>query len=172
MSLSIYDACVPVFVRGLDNLSAILEKAVLHVEAQALDAADLIDARLAPDMLTLAGQVQRASDASKACGSRLAGIEIPSFADDEKTFPQLQARIAKTVTFLQSLDPPRIEGSAERMITINVARAPLTISGKALLLTFSLPNFFFHVTTAYDILRQQGVTIGKMDYLGNLQNAG
>jgi hypothetical protein len=165
LSLSIHDVSVPVFVRAFGNLSAILDKAVEHAKANGLDEADLIDARLAPDMLTLAGQIQRASDSAKGCGARLTGAENPSFPDTETTFPELQARIARTVDYLNGLSPAAFDGA--RDVTIPIRRQPVTMSGQAYLLTFALPNFFFHVTTAYDILRHKGVGVGKMDYLGN-----
>ncbi|MDF2997556.1 MAG: hypothetical protein K0R27_3193 [Xanthobacteraceae bacterium] len=167
MSLSIHDVSVPVFVRAFGNLSAILDKAVEHAKANGLDEAELIEARLAPDMLTLAGQIQRASDSAKGAGARLTGGENPSFPDTETTFPELQARIARTVDYLNSLPPAAFEGAGERDVTLNVRRQPVTMKGSTYLLTFALPNFFFHVTTAYDILRHKGVGIGKTDYLGN-----
>jgi hypothetical protein len=165
LSLSIHDVSVPVFVRALGNLSAILDKAVEHAKANGLDEAELINARLAPDMLTLAGQIQRVSDTAKGAGARLSASENPSFADTETTFPDLQARIARTVDYLNSLPVAAFDGA--RDVTIPIRRQPTTMSGQAYLLTFALPNFFFHVTTAYDILRHKGVGVGKMDYLGN-----
>lgn len=166
MSLSIYDASIPVFRRGLDNLSAILDKADAHAAANAFDSAELVGARLAPDMFTLAGQVQGASDAAKICAARLTGSEIPKFPDREKTLAELQDRIGKTVAYLATFKPSQFDGSAERIVTLNVNRKPVTLEGKTYLLAFSLPNFFFHVTTAYDILRHKGLQIGKIDYLG------
>jgi uncharacterized protein len=165
MSLSMYRASIPVLMRGLDNLAALLEKASAHAEASHIDPTSLIDARLAPDMLTLAGQIQRASDTAKGTAARLAGIEAPSFADDETTFADLQARIAKTKRFLAGVNAEQIDASATRTITLSAIKHPFL--GDEYLLTFALPNFFFHVTTAYDILRHSGVPIGKMDYLGS-----
>jgi uncharacterized protein len=167
MSISMYEASVPVFKRAFGNLSALLDKAEAHAKAEGIDLAELIDARLAPDMYTLAGQVQGASDAAKSCAARLTGSENPSFPETEKTFPELHARIAKTVAFLNTFSPAQFDGSAERAITMNMQRQPVTLEGRTYLLTFSLPNFFFHVTTAYDILRSKGLAIGKMDYLGS-----
>jgi hypothetical protein len=164
LSLSIHDVSVAVFVRALGNLSAILDKAVEHAKANGLDEAELINARLAPDMLTLAGQIQRASDSAKGAGARLTAGENPSFPDTETTFPELQARIARTVDYLNGLPVAAFDGA--RDVTIPIRRQPTTMSGQAYLLTFALPNFFFHVTTAYDILRHKGVGVGKMDYLG------
>jgi hypothetical protein len=161
MPISMYQASIPVLVRGLDNLSAILKKGA----AQA-DGASFVEARLAPDMMTLAGQVQRASDSAKACAARLGGIDNPSFPDTEKTFPELQERIKKTVDFLKAVKRDQIDGSEERSIQIKAGQRELKFTGTQYLLGFALPNFYFHVTTAYDILRHKGVAVGKMDYLG------
>ena len=161
MPLSMYQASVPLLVRGLDNLSAVLKKGGAHLEAAAL-----VEARLAPDMFTLAGQVQRASDTAKGCAARLAGIDNPSFPDTETTFAQLQERIAKTVDFLQGVKPEQIDGSEDKPIAFKAGPYMLNFTGASYLLTFVLPNFYFHVTTAYDILRHKGVDVGKMDYLG------
>ncbi|TWB82673.1 hypothetical protein FBZ87_101382 [Nitrospirillum amazonense] len=166
MSLSMYQASVPVFLRLLGNLSAILDKAVAHAEAKKIDPAVLVNARLAPDMHPLARQIQIASDAAKGAAARLAGVEVPSFADTESTFADLQARIAKTVDFLKSVTPAQIDGSEERTITLKIRGEDVPFPGQAFLLFFAIPNFFFHVTTAYDILRHNGVELGKMDFLG------
>lgn len=166
MALSMYDVSIPAFLRALTNLSAILEKGAAHAQAQGMDPADLIQTRLIADMDTLATQVQRASDAAKGCAARLAGIDVPSFADTEATFPELQERIAKTVDFLKSIRPEQLEGSEGRSIELKLKQGPITFDGKSYLLGFAVPNFYFHITTAYDILRHKGVQIGKMDYLG------
>jgi hypothetical protein len=168
MSLSMYRASIPVLVRALNNLSAILEKGAAHAAASNIDPAELVGARLAPDMLTLAGQIQRASDSAKGAAARLAGIENPSFADDETTFADLQERIVKTRRFLESVSAEQIDGSAARTIELNLG-TKVTIRGDDYLLNFALPNFYFHVTTAYDILRHSGVPVGKMDYLGKIE---
>ncbi|WP_158903737.1 DUF1993 family protein [Burkholderia sp. L27(2015)] len=168
MSLSMYRASIPVLVRMLNNLSAILEKGSTHAAAGSIDPAELVGARLAPDMLTLAGQIQRASDSAKGVAARLAGIENPSFADDETTFADLQERIAKTRRFLESVNAEQIDGSAARPIELNLG-TKVTLRGDDYLLNFALPNFYFHVTTAYDILRHSGVPVGKMDYLGKVE---
>ena len=162
MSISMYRASIPVFIRALGNLSAILKKGEAHEGS-----ASFIDARLAPDMLTLAGQVQRASDAVKAGAARLGGIDNPSFPDTEKTFTELQARIKKTIDFLQSVKPEQIDGGEQRTIQLKAGQRELKFTGMDYLLGFVLPNLYFHVTTAYDILRHKGVPIGKMDYLGS-----
>lgn len=166
MALSMYDVSVPVFIRALTNLSAILDKGAAHAKAQGTDAAELIQTRLIADMDPLPAQVQRASDSAKGCVARLAGIEIPSFPDDETTFPELQERIAKTIGFLKSIRPDQLEGSETRTVELKLRQGPITFDGKSYLLGFALPNFYFHVTTAYDILRHKGVQIGKMDFLG------
>jgi hypothetical protein len=167
MSLSMYQASIPVFIRVLGNLSEILDKAAAYAAAKKIDPAVLINARLAPDMLALAHQVQIATDGVKGCAARLAGIAIPSFADTETTFPELQARIAKTVDFLNSVRAEQIDGSETRQITIKLRGKDTVFDGQAYLLTYVNPNFYFHVTTAYDILRHNGLEIGKMDYLGS-----
>jgi hypothetical protein len=167
MSLSMYQASIPVFIRVLGNLSEILDKAAAYAAAKKIDPAVLINARLAPDMLALARQVQIATDGVKGCAARLAGIAIPSFADTETTFPELQARIAKTVDFLNSVRAEQIDGSETRQITIKLRGKDTVFDGQAYLLTYVNPNFYFHVTTAYDILRHNGLEIGKMDYLGS-----
>ena len=163
MSLSMYQASIPLLVRGLGNLSAVLKKGEAHP-----DATGLVEARLAPDMFTLAGQIQRASDTAKGCAARLAGIDNPSFADTETTFAQLQERIAKTVDFLQGVKREQIDGTEDKPISFKAGPYMLNFTGASYLATFVVPNFFFHVTTAYDILRHKGVAVGKMDYLGSL----
>ena len=161
MPLSMYQASIPLLVRGLDNLSAVLKKGEAHAGAAAL-----VEARLATDMFTLAGQVQRASDTAKGCAARLAGIDNPSFADTETTFAQLQERIARTVAFLQGVTREQIDGSEDKPIVLKAGSTTLDFTGTSYLLGFVVPNFYFHVTTAYDILRHKGVGVGKMDYLG------
>jgi hypothetical protein len=166
MALSMYDVAIPSFIRALTNLSAILEKGAAHAQAQGMDPADLIQTRLIADMDALPAQVQRASDAAKGCAARLAGTEVPSFADNEATFAELQERIAKTVDYLKTIRPEQLEGSESRSIELKLRQGTMTLDGKSYLLGFALPNFYFHITTAYDILRHKGVQIGKMDYLG------
>jgi hypothetical protein len=167
MSLSMYQASIPVFIRVLGNLSAILDKAAAHAEAKKIDPSVLVNARLAPDMLPLARQVQIATDGVKGCAARLAGIEIPSYPDTETTFPELEARIAKTVAFLQSVRADQIDGSEGRTVTLKLRGKDTSFKGQPYLLNFVNPNFYFHVTTAYDILRHNGVELGKADYLGS-----
>ena len=161
MPLSMYQASIPLLVRGLENLSAVLKKGEAHP-----DAAAMVEARLAPDMFTLAGQVQRASDTAKGCAARLAGIDNPSFPDTETSFAQLQERIARTIDFLKGVKPAQIDGSEDKPISFKAGPYMLNFTGASYLATFVVPNFFFHATTAYDILRHKGVAVGKMDYLG------
>jgi hypothetical protein len=166
MTLSMYQASIPTFIRGLTNLSAILAKALAHAEARKIDPSVFIQARLAPDMFALPRQIQIATDIAKGCAARLAGIEPPSYADTENSFPELEARIAKTIAYLQSIDAKKIDGSEERAITIKAGQRELKFTGQSYLLTFVIPNFYFHTTTTYAILRHNGVEIGKLDFLG------
>ena len=165
MSLSLYDASVPVFRRGLTILPVLLDKAEAHAAETGVTLASYVEARLAPDMLTLAGQVQRASDTAKFGASRLTGRDAPSFADEETTFDQLRERCARTIAFLDTVAPADFEGSAARSISFG-GTPKWTLPGDRYLVQFALPNFFFHVTTAYGILRHSGVPVGKRDYLG------
>jgi hypothetical protein len=166
LSLSLHEASVPVMVRMLRQLAHLLHKAVAYAEANHLDPASLIEARLAPDMFPLARQVQSASDAAKACAARLAGLQPPSFPDTETTFPELQERIAKTIAFVETVGAGQIDGGEDRPITLTLRGSPVAFTGRTYLFQFALPNFFFHVTTAYAVLRHKGVPLGKMDYLG------
>jgi len=166
MSLSIYQISIPVFARALNNLAAILNKAAAHAEARKIDPSVLINYRLAPDMLPLSRQVQIASDTAKGCAARLAGVDVPSFADTETTFPELQERIDKTLAFLNTLTAEQIDGSESRTVTIQLRGKDVQFVGLAYLTSFVLPNLYFHVTTAYAILRHNGVELGKADYLG------
>ena len=166
MTLSTYDVAVPVFARMLRNLSAILAKGVASAEARKIDPSVLIAARLAPDMHSLARQVQIASDAAKGAGARLTGAESPSFPDTETTFPELQARIEKTIAYLEGLDPAAFNGAESRSITLKFPGNEFVLTGQVFLLNFALPNFYFHVATAYDILRHNGVDVGKLDFIG------
>jgi len=166
MSLSMHRVSNPVFIRGLRVLSTLIDKAQAHAQATGLDPDALVDARLAPDMLTLAGQVQRASDTSKFAIARLSGIESPRMADDERTLDALRARIAGTIAYIDSVGATDMDGSETRIVEVNAGAAKVSFAGADYLLEFALPNFFFHVTTAYDILRAQGVPLSKLDYLG------
>ena len=167
MSLTMYQASIPAFVRMLDNLSTILNKAAAHAEAKKIAPAIFINARLAPDMFPLSRQVQIATDMVKGCAARLAGIEVPSYEDNEATFEELQARVAKTIAFLQSISAEQIDGSEERDITVKFGSREFKFLGQAYLVDFVIPNFHFHLTSTYAILRHNGVDIGKMDYIGS-----
>jgi hypothetical protein len=163
-----YQASIPVFVRALTNLAAVLEKGAAFAEAKKIDPSILVSARLAPDMHPLARQIQIATDGVKGCAARLAGIDIPSYADTESTFPELQERIAKTIAFIQSISAAQIDGSEERTVSLKIRNKDLSFAGQPYLLNFVLPNLYFHASVAYAILRHNGVEIGKMDFLGKL----
>lgn len=168
MTISMYQSSIPVFIRHLGNLSAILNKAEAHAEAKKIDPSVFINARLFPDMLPFSRQIQIACDTVKAGAARLAEVELPSFADVEVTFPELQERIAKTVKFLESISPNQIDGKEELKITYTQRNRESNFIGQPYLLNYVLPNLYFHITTAYAILRHNGVEIGKKDYLGSL----
>ncbi|HEY6611653.1 MAG TPA: DUF1993 domain-containing protein [Pseudomonas sp.] len=168
MSLSMYQASIPMLLRGLDSLAAILAKAAAHAAARKIAPEVFLNARLAPDMLPLVRQVQIVSDTAKGCAARLAGIEVPSYADTEASFHELQERLAKTVTFLKGVAPEQIDGSEERAIVLKAHDQEIHFTGRTYLLGFVLPNFYFHLTTAYAILRHNGVELGKKDYLGEV----
>jgi hypothetical protein len=169
MSANLYQASVPAFLQMLKSLSSILTKTAAHAEAKKIDPSVYVNARLAPDMHPLARQIQMVSDTAKGAAARLAGIEVPSMPDTEVTLAELQQRIAKTADFLNGLKPEQFEGSAERNVELNVgAGQKMTFKGATYLSHFALPNFYFHVTTAYDIVRHNGVEIGKRDFLGSV----
>jgi uncharacterized protein len=167
MTLSMYQASVPRFVNILGNLANILDKAQAHADAKKLDAAALASFRLFPDMLPMTKQVQIACDTAKGAAARLANIEIPSFEDNEATLADLKARVAKTVAFLQTMTPGQIDGSEDKEIVLKRGDKETRYTGTQYLLGHALPNFYFHVTTTYNILRHNGVELGKRDYLGN-----
>jgi len=166
MTLSMYQASVPLFTRMLTNLAAILTKAEAHAAARKIEPAILLGSRLFPDMLPLTRQVQLAADFAKNTTARLAGVEILKFTDEETSLPELQQRIAKTLDHVKGFKPAQIDGSEDREITLPIGGDSWTFKGQDFLLHFGLPNFYFHVTTAYDILRHLGVEIGKRDFLG------
>lgn len=166
MPLSMYQASVPVYVRMLTNLIAILDKAAAHCEAGKIDPAVLINDRLYPDMFSMGKQVQIAADAAKNGTAYLAGLEAPKFEDTERSFPELIERLRKTIAFLQAVRPEQIDGSEDKPIQIKRGDKLIDYRGQDLLLTRTMPNFYFHVTTAYDILRHNGVVLGKRDFLG------
>ncbi|WDZ75585.1 DUF1993 domain-containing protein [Ensifer adhaerens] len=165
MALTMYQLSIPALIRGLGVLTKLLDKAEAHARDNGVSPDDLVNARLAPDMLTLAGQVQRVSDTSKGLVGRLTSIEVPRFPDEEKTLGELRQRIANTVAFLQTVRPTDLEDSDRREVVLNFPTLKVTLTGEEYLLRFVLPNFYFHLTTAYDILRHKGVSIGKADFL-------
>ena len=167
MALSMYDFSIPVLKQSLGSLAVILRKAADHAESRKIDPAAFIGARLFPDMFALAKQVQIATDQAKGCAARLAGIDIPSFEDNETTFGELQARIEKTIAFLDSVKAQQINGSETRDIVLQLRERTVEFKGQDYLLKWVMPNFYFHVTTAYNILRHNGVDIGKRDFLGS-----
>jgi hypothetical protein len=161
MTISMYQASAPVFTRALRALHGLLEKA----EASGLAASELIEAKLAPDMFNLAGQVQRASDSSKLAVARLSGVAAPAMADEETTIEELKARIKATIDWIESVPKEAFEGAETREVKFQAGPFPLEFTGLSYLLGFAIPNFFFHVTTAYGLLRMKGVEIGKRDFL-------
>ena len=167
MNISMYQASVPRFVNILGNLSNILDKAQVHVDAKKLDTTTLTTYRLFPDMLPMTTQVQIACDAAKGVVARLAGVEIPAYEDNEKTLADLKARIAKTIAFIQTATPGQIDGTEDKEIVIKRGDKETRYKGMQFLLGHALPNFYFHVTTTYNILRHNGIEVGKRDYLGN-----
>jgi uncharacterized protein len=161
-----YEASAPRFANTLRNLSAILDKAQAHAEAKKLDPAVLCGMRLIADMFPLSRQVQIACDTAKGATARLAGLEIPKHEDNEVDFAQLKARIAKTIDFILSVSPEKLEGSEDKEVLLKVGGKDTRFTGMQYLLGHAYPNFYFHVTTAYNILRANGVDIGKRDYIG------
>ena len=167
MTISMYQASVPRFVNILGNLSGILDKAQAHVEAKKLADASLTAYRLFPDMLPMTTQVQIACDTAKGVVARLAGVAIPAFEDKETTLADLKARIAKTIAFMQTVTPAQIDGTEDKEIVVKRGDKETRYQGLQFLLGHATPNFYFHITTAYNILRHNGVEIGKRDFLGN-----
>jgi hypothetical protein len=164
--LAIYDATIPPLKRALTSLSAVLKKGEDYADAKKIEHSVLLNARLFPDMYPLTRQVQIATDMSKGAAARLAGIEIPKYEDNETTFAELQARIAKTIAFIDTIRPEQLDGAENRDIVIATRKAELKFTGQTYLLNWVMPNVHFHVTTAYNILRHNGVELGKQDYLG------
>lgn len=168
MTISMYQASVPPMIKALTNLRAVLEMAAAHAAAKKINPSVLISARLYPDMYPLSRQVQIATDTAKGGASRLAGKEVPKYEDNEVTFLELVARLTKTIVLLESFKPEDIDGSEDRTITLPMHDKTLTFKGLPYLLEYVLPNVYFHVTTAYAILRHNGVEIGKKDFLGKV----
>ena len=167
MNISMYQASAPRFVNTLKNLSAILDKAQAYADTKKIDPTVLTSYRLYPDMFTMARQVQIACDTAKGAVARLAGVEVPKHEDTERTLAELKARIAKTIEFIGTIKPSQIDGSEDKDIALKLGRQEVKFKGMQYLLGFAHPNFYFHATTAYDILRHNGLDIGKQDYIGN-----
>jgi hypothetical protein len=161
-----YQASVPVFIRMMNNLIGILEKAAAYAEARKIDSAVLINSRLYPDMFPLSRQIQIVTDTAKGCVARLAGMEPPVYEDKETTFAELMERVRKTIAYVSGFKPEQIDGSEKAKIELKVRDGTLTLDGLTFLLNRVLPNFYFHITTTYGILRHNGLEIGKKDYLG------
>ena len=166
MTTSMHQAAIPTITRALKNLIGVLEKGAAHAEAKKIDPAVLLSSRLYPDMFPLLRQVQIASDNAKGPVARLAGVEVPKYEDTEETFADLKQRLAKTVDFVGSFKPAQIDGSEEKDIHLKLGTREVSWKGMTYLLGFALPNFYFHVVTAYDILRHDGVEVGKRDFIG------
>ncbi|ESS67093.1 hypothetical protein MGMO_172c00090 [Methyloglobulus morosus KoM1] len=167
MSISMYEASIPHFVLMLGNLSLILDKAKAHCETKNIDESVFVQARLASDMYPLSQQIRIITDMAKACAARLAGVEIPRYEDNETTFADYQARIAKTIAFLQGFDSEQIDNSYNLPITMKLYDKEVVYTAQVYLLDVVIPHFYFHVTTAYAILRHHGVELGKKDYMNN-----
>ena len=168
MPLSMYQASVPLLIKMLNSLKAIVQKASAHAQAKKIDESALLNARLFPDMFALTRQIQVACDAARSAGARLAGVEPPSYEENEQSFAELVSRIDRSVDYLRTLTPKQIDGSETREIVRPVRGEPKKFTGESYLLQLALPNFFFHVTTAYAILRHNGIEVGKNDFIGAL----
>lgn len=169
MTISMYDICIPALTRGLNNLSAILEKASVHAEARKFDSLVLAQLRLFPDMHPLTRQVQIACDTAKGAAGRLAQTEIPKHEDTETTIAELKARIAKTIEYLKTITPAQMQGAESREVELKFPSGAWKFGGLAYLTEFVLPNFYFHVSMVYALLRKSGIEVGKGDFLGALQ---
>jgi hypothetical protein len=167
MSISMYEASIPHFIRMLVNLSAILGKTSVHADTKNIEASVFINARLAPDMYPLSQQIQIVTYMAKACSARLAGLDVPVYRENETTFADFQALIAQTIAYLQAIDSEQIDNSYDQTITIKMYDKTVVYTGQVYLLEVIIPHFYFHVTTAYAILRHHGVELGKKDYIDN-----
>jgi hypothetical protein len=166
MTISLYQASVPAFIRALNNLAAIIEKGAAHAQARKIDDAVLLNSRLYPDMFPLARQVQIATDTARSGAGRLASAEFPAYEDKETTFQELVLRIRNTVAYLESLRPAQIDGGEDKTISWQTRSSTKSMQALPYLMNHLLPNIHFHITTAYGILRHNGVEIGKKDFLG------
>jgi hypothetical protein len=170
MSLSMHQCSIPVFIHSLNNLTALLKKGEMHFAKEGLDASELINARLHPDMHPLSRQVQIACDVAKGAGARISGIEAPKYDDTESTFTELYTRIDNTLHFLSALSAEAINGTEDKDITMQAGPYELEFTGSSYLIKWALPNLYFHISTAYNILRHNGVDIGKIDFLGPINS--
>lgn len=168
MAFTIYDATLPVFQQTLGSLLVLLDKAEAHARDKDIDVTHLLNASLAPDMFNFIRQVQIATDHAKGCAARLSGLDIPKFEDSEKTVDELRARIRKTLDFVATVTPEQCAGAETKDLKLVFPWATYEFTGQRYVTAWALPNFFFHATTAYDILRHQGVPVGKSDFLGAL----
>ena len=166
MSLSLYEITVPVMIAAFDNMSKFLDRGRAYADEKGIQHATLLNARLADDMMTLVQQVQRASDTARLAAVRLGRADNIAIPDHETTFEDLQARISATVSFLAAVPPAAFEGQEDAELVLQFAGEQRVFTARSYLLSFALPNFFFHITTAYDLLRHSGVPIGKRDFLG------
>lgn len=167
MTLSMYEASAPRFISMLRNLDAILLKAQEHATAKKIDPTILLNSRLFPDMFPLLRQMQIATDHAKGAVARLAGVEVPKYEDTEQSFEEIRARLAKTIAFVESFTAKQFDGAEERTISLKVGGQERSFDGMTYLIGFAVPNFYFHLVTAYNILRHNGVDIGKRDYMGH-----
>jgi len=167
VTISMYQVSIPRFVHMLNNLAAILDRAQAYAEAKKIDAATLPSARLYPDMLPLTSQVRIACDTAKRAAAMLAGVDNPAYEDNETTLPELKARVERTIGFLNTIRAAQVDGTENREIVVKVGGKDTPFKGMQFLLARAIPNFYFHVTTAYDILRHNGLDVGKKDFLGN-----
>jgi hypothetical protein len=169
MTISMYQASVPVFIRMLTNLKGILEKGAAHAQAKKIEETVLLNARLYPDMFAFVRQVQIACDFARGTGARLAGMEPPAYEENERTFAELVSRVDRSIEYLRTLTAAKVDGSEGREIVRPIRGEPKKFTGINYLLQYALPNFFFHATTAYAILRHSGVELGKTDFIGALE---
>jgi hypothetical protein len=166
MAFGLYDVSVPVFARMLRNLSTLLDRLAADAEARKFDVTAVLDARLYPDMFSLVRQVQLACDFAKGASARLAGLPVPAFPDEEKTVDELKARIARVLAFIEGVAKADVDAGVDRDITVKLRDRSVELKGVAYLNNMAMPNFYFHCTTAYDIMRHNGVPVGKRDFVG------
>jgi uncharacterized protein len=168
MALSMFQACVPVITQLLNGLSGVVDKAAAHVAEKKYDEAAFLQSRLFPDMFPLGRQIRQATDFGRNAPGRLAGVDLPAFPDADASFAEAKARIAKSIDFVKGFTPAQLDGTEEKDISWKAGERQMSFKGQAYLLHFCLPHFFFHCTTAYNIIRHNGVEVGKRDYMGSL----